>query len=78
MRSKFAQYFNQKQGDIQTQRKNITEILTAGPASVSKIAEVTNFDVGLVVWNLVGMLRWGEVEVASEENHELVFALKEV
>ncbi|OLS21755.1 MAG: hypothetical protein ThorAB25_26510, partial [Candidatus Thorarchaeota archaeon AB_25] len=32
----------------------------------------------LVVWNLMGMLRWGEVEVAGEEEHEMVYKLKEV
>jgi hypothetical protein len=32
----------------------------------------------LVVWNLMGMLKWGEVEVAAEEEGELTYIIKEV
>jgi hypothetical protein len=74
----FAQYFTQKRGDVRKQRKAIAEALKAGPASVSKITEATKYEKDLVVWNLMGMLRWGEVEVAGEEEHEMVYKLKEV
>ena len=74
----FGQFFTQKRGDVRKQRKAITEALKAGPASVSKITEATEFEKDLVVWNLMGMLRWGDVEVAGEENHEMVYTLKEV
>jgi hypothetical protein len=74
----FSRYFTQKRGDVRKQRKAIAEVLSGGPAAISKIAEATQFETDLVVWNLMGMLRWGEVEVASEENHELVYKLKEV
>ena len=74
----FAQYFTQKRGDVRKQRKDITEALQAGPASVSKITEATEFEKDLVVWNLMGMLRWGEVEVEGEEEHEMIYKLKEV
>jgi hypothetical protein len=74
----FSQFFNQKRGEVRKQRKAIDEFLQAGPASVSKIAESTKMETDLVVWNLMGMLRWGEVEVAGEENDEMVYALKEV
>jgi hypothetical protein len=74
----FARYFTQKRGDVREQRNAIGEFLKSGPASVSKIAEATTFEKSLVVWNLMGMLRWSEVEVAGEENHEMVYVLKEV
>ncbi|MFW9809399.1 MAG: hypothetical protein ACFFE6_08480 [Candidatus Thorarchaeota archaeon] len=74
----FASYFTQKKGNVRTQRKAIETVLKNGPASVSKIAENTMYAKDLIVWNLMGMLRWGIVEAIGEENHEMVFVLKEV
>ncbi|MFW9975159.1 MAG: hypothetical protein ACFFDQ_07845 [Candidatus Thorarchaeota archaeon] len=74
----FGKFFTQKRGDVRKQRKTIGDFLREGPASVSKIAEATKFETDLVVWNLMGMLRWGEVEVTGEENNEMVYAVKEV
>ncbi|MFX1484937.1 MAG: hypothetical protein ACFFCP_17300 [Promethearchaeota archaeon] len=74
----FANYFSQKKGDVRTQRKAIEAVLKNGPASISKIADSTMYAKDLVVWNLMGMLRWGVVEAVGEENHEMVFVLKEV
>lgn len=74
----FAGYFTQKRGDVRTQRMAIENVLKTGPASISKIAESTMYAKDLVVWNLMGMLRWGIVEAIGEENHEMVFVLKEV
>ena len=78
MSKMFGRYFSQKRGDVRKQRKAIADVLSGGPTPISKIAEATKFETDLVVWNLMGMLRWGEVEVASEENHELVYKLREV
>ena len=78
MSKMFSRYFTQKRGDVRRQRKAIGEFLQGGPASVSKIADATKLEKDLVVWNLMGMLRWGEVEVAGEENHEMIYTLKEV
>ncbi len=78
MSKTFAKYFTQKRGDVRKQRKAIGEFLKSGPASVSKITEATELEKDLVVWNLMAMLRWGEVEVAGEENHEMVYKMKEV
>ncbi|MHA1964242.1 MAG: hypothetical protein ACXACG_01680 [Candidatus Thorarchaeota archaeon] len=74
----FAGYFAQKQGDVRRQREAIEDVLKGGPASISEIAETTMFAKDLVVWNLMGMLRWGIVETNGEEDHEMVFMLKEV
>jgi predicted transcriptional regulator len=76
--SSFAKFFSQKRGQVRGQRKAIEEVLKAGPATVTKISEETEFDKNLVVWNLMGMLRWGAVEIKGEENHELIYSLKEV
>jgi hypothetical protein len=78
MSTMFTNFFSQKRGDVRKQRKSIEDILQKGPSTVSKIAESTGYDKNLVLWNLMGMLRWGFVEVASEEGEELTYVLKEV
>ena len=77
MSKMFVNFFSQKRGDVRKQRKAIEDVLKAGPSTVSKLAEATGFEKNLVVWNLMGMLRWGTVEVASEEGVELTYVLKE-
>jgi hypothetical protein len=77
MRILFGEFFNQKQGEVRKNRKALEEELKAGPKSVSTLADATHLKKDLVMWNLMGMLRWGKVEVSDEEDHELVFALKE-
>ncbi|NHJ15038.1 MAG: hypothetical protein EAX95_15255 [Candidatus Thorarchaeota archaeon] len=76
--STFQRFFQQKRGDVRKQRKAIEDVLKAGPATVTKIAETTKMNKDLIVWNLVGMLKWGTVEVTGEESHELLYGLKEV
>jgi hypothetical protein len=73
----FHKYFNQNPTVTYLQRRDIEKILHLGPASVTEIAEKVYYEKQLVVWNLLGMLRWGKVDVVGEKNHELVFALKE-
>ena len=74
----FETFFHQKAGAVIAQREAIEKILTAGPSTVSAIAESTGYKKDLVLWNILGMMRWGSVEVASEEGHELAYVLKEV
>jgi hypothetical protein len=78
MKLQFGEFFNQKQGEVRRQREALEIELKEGPARVSTLAEATNLKKDVVMWNLLGMLRWGKVEVSGEEDHELVFALKEV
>lgn len=78
MRMVFGGFFNQKQGDVRKQRKALQEELKKGPTSVSMLSDATHLEKKLVMWNLMSMLRWGVVEISGEEDHELVFALKEV
>ena len=74
----FSKYFYQKVGTVRKQRAAIEKVLKAGPSSVTAIAESTGYEKELVLWNLMGMLRWGTIEVAGEEGHELNYVLKEV
>ena len=78
MRMVFGEFFKQKQGNIRRQRKALEEELKKGPTSLSILADVMQLEKQLVMWNLMSMLRWGIVEISGEEDHELVFALKEV
>lgn len=75
--STFAKFFSQKRGDVRKQRTTIEEVLKAGPSTVTKIAEATKFPKDLVVWNLLGMLRWGTIEISGEQEEELVYKVKE-
>ncbi|MDF1539849.1 MAG: hypothetical protein P1Q69_13195 [Candidatus Thorarchaeota archaeon] len=74
----FAPFFEQKRSEIRKQRQGIQLTLKDGPASVTQIAKKTDFEKDLIVWNLIGLLKWGKIEVVGEENHELVYGLKEV
>ena len=74
----FDSFFDQKRGDIHKQREAIEDALRSGHSSVTSIAEATTLSSDLIVWNLMSMMRWGTVEIAGEEHHELLYALREV
>ncbi len=74
----FSKFFYQKTGTVRKQRENIEKVLKDGPSTVAAIADSTGYAKDLVLWNLMGMLRWGTVDVAGEEDHELKYVLKEV
>ncbi len=74
----FDAFFDQKRGDVRKQRMAIEDALRSGHSTVSSISEATTMPKDLIVWNLVGMMRWGTVEVAGEAHHELLYKLKEV
>ena len=74
----FETFFHQKAGVVRAQREAIEKILSTGPSTVAAIAQSTGFKEDLVLWNILGMMRWGTVDVAGEEGHEIKYALKEV
>lgn len=74
----FGKHFKQNQTISLNQRKAIHEILESGPTTVSDISEKVEFGKPVTFWSLLSMLRWGEVAVIGEEQHELVYGLKEV
>ncbi|MGQ4911748.1 MAG: hypothetical protein ACP6KW_06205 [Candidatus Thorarchaeota archaeon] len=71
-------YFKQNTRDIDAQREAIEGVLKKGPSTVSAISEATGYAKDLVLWNLIGMMKWGTVEIESEEGEELTYKLKEV
>ena len=73
-----AHYFKQNASDIRDQRAAIENILKGGPSTISSMAETTGYAKDLVFWNILGMLRWGTIEVESEKDEELTYGLKEV
>ena len=75
---KSTEFFHQKRGDVRKQRDAIKKILADGPTTISAIHESTRIPKELLVWNIVGMVRWGEVDVTGEDEHELIYGLKEV
>ena len=75
--SQFTRLFYQNQGVVRRQGLAIHEVLAEGPTTIEDIAEKTRIPRSEVVWNLLGMLRWGEVEVTDEEDHKLVYTLRE-
>lgn len=76
--TQFGKHFKQNRTISLNQRKEIHRILENGPTTVTGISEMVEFAKPVIVWNLLSMLRWGEVEVTGEEHHELVYGLKEV
>lgn len=75
--SEFSKMFKQKRGVIRKQRRAIENVLANGPALVSEIAAETDLEKSQVVWNLVGMLRWGDIEIVDDNGEELIYGLKE-
>ncbi len=75
---RFAPFFEQKRSLIRQQRQSIQLMLKDGPATVTQIADRTDLEKDLIVWNLMGLLKWGKVEVVGEKDDELVYGLKEV
>ncbi|TFF95845.1 hypothetical protein EU546_02540 [Candidatus Thorarchaeota archaeon] len=74
----FNEFFSQKRVDVREQRATIKSILEKAPSNVTKISEETKYPKELVVWNLMGMLKWGDIEVIAEEDGELTYGIKEV
>ncbi|MFO7836478.1 MAG: hypothetical protein R6V83_07480 [Candidatus Thorarchaeota archaeon] len=75
--SEFSKMFKQKRGVIRKQRRAIEDVLANGPSLVSEIAAETDLEKSQVVWNLVGMLRWGDIEIVDDNGEELIYGLKE-
>jgi predicted transcriptional regulator len=74
----FDVFFAQKKSDVRKQRSAIKEILSGSPATITEISEKTQMSKDLILWNLMGMLRWGIVEISGENSCELIYALREV
>jgi len=71
-------YFKQNTKDVRDQRAAISKVLKAGPTTISTIAKNTGYPKDLIFWNILGMLKWGTIEIENEHGDELTYALKEV
>jgi predicted transcriptional regulator len=76
--SEFSRMFTQNRGKIHKNRLKIVEILEEGPCTISDIHERMDLEKKLIVWNMLGLLRWGKVEVSGEKDNELVYSIKEL
>ncbi len=76
--TQFTSFFEQKRGETRSQRKAILTALAEGPLTVSEILTKTGLSSTCIVWNLIAMLKWSQVEVHGHKSDELVYALKEV
>ncbi len=74
----YESYFQQNRRDVRKQRSVIFKTLSGNPATISELHKSTKMPKDLLLWNLVGMIRWGDVDVVGEDEHELIYALKEV
>ena len=75
---KYDYYFHQKRGTVRKQRETIKKVLSGGPSTISGIHKSTDLPTDLLLWNLIGMIRWGEIDVVGEDEDELIYGLKEV
>lgn len=78
MSSLLKGYFKQNTSAIEEQRATISNVLKTGPTTISAIAQATGYPKDLIFWNILGMLKWGTIEVENEHGEELTYALKEV
>ncbi len=76
--TQFTRFFEQNTHATKRQRDEILSVLASGPATISSLATKTEIPEGLVVWNIMGLMKWGEVEVAGEKSHQLLYGIREV
>ena len=76
LHTEYTSFFKQKRGAIRKQRAVIQGVLELGPATVSEISEQSGLAKNMIVWNMIGMLRWGLVEIVEDHGAELTYALK--
>jgi len=48
------------------------------PKTVSSLTKSTDLESDLILWNLLAMLKWNQVEIVGEEKHEYLYARKEI
>lgn len=56
------------------ERHYIMKQLNDGPVSVSKIAKKTGLEPHRVLWNILALMKWNRVEIASVEKREYLYA----
>ncbi len=75
--NQFATLFEKPRSITLRQRKEIKHVLEDGARTVSMLAKMTGIPKEQVIWNIMAMLRWAEVEVSGHKEEELCYSLKE-
>jgi len=59
-------------------RSMIYQNLDDLPETVSSLAEMTDLDRSIVLYNLLAMLKWNQIEIVGEDHHSYLFTKKEL
>jgi hypothetical protein len=60
------------------ERSIIRKHLEDSPRPVSYLAKKTKLDSDVILWNLLAMMKWNQVEIVGEEKREYLYSQKEV
>lgn len=74
----FERFFAQKRNEVRKQRSAIKEALSESQATITEIAEKTQMPKDLILWNLIAMLRWGNIEITGKNDCEHIYALRAI
>ena len=59
-------------------RSYILREICDGPATITQIAKAIKLEKDYILENLLAMMKWNQVEIVGQENHEYIYAKKEL
>ena len=59
-------------------RSRILREVRDGAATITEISRATKMEKDYILENLLAMLKWNQVEIVGQENHEYIYAKKEL
>ena len=71
----FVKLFNQKKSEVRKQRQAIWNALSRKSSTISEMVDELTMPKNVILWNLLAMIRWGQVEIVEETKEELVYAI---
>ncbi len=74
----FTPMFKQHYSDVRKQRKAIMKALAGNSSSINEMENELSIPKSVILWNLLAMLKWGQVEIVEERDDELIFAITNV
>jgi predicted transcriptional regulator len=77
MSKQFVKLFNEKRGVVRKQRDAIITVLLNGPATISEVEPKVRLPKTVILWNLMALIRWGDVSMIAERDGEFVYSLNE-
>ncbi len=60
------------------ERSTIIKHLDAGPQTITYLAKKTKFDSDVVLWNLLAMMKWNQIEIVGVDKREYIYGKKDV